>query len=80
MAHDNDPDMPCEERLEATKVETHEPREEPEQQQVKPSNDFGQRAERLNPERPEERRRGQPDRRRWPRIGAVARRASQQAP
>jgi predicted nucleic acid-binding Zn-ribbon protein len=76
MANTDDRDTPCEERLEATKVEINELRENNEQL-LKSSNDFGQLAERLNTELQQERRRGQPDRRRWPRIGAVSRRASQ---
>jgi hypothetical protein len=79
--HDDpdDPEIPCEERLEASRQEMDELREENEQL-VKSSNDFGQLAERLNSELRHERRVGQPDRRRWPRVGAVLRRASQSAP
>ena len=75
MAINDDPDAPWEDQLDASKREIHELRQENEQLS-KASNDFGQLAERLNAER----RRGQPDRRRWPRIGAVSRRASQEAP
>jgi hypothetical protein len=77
MANNDDPDSPCEERLEASQVEIAALREENEQL-LKASNDFGQLAERLNTEL-RDRRRGQPDRRRWPRLGAVPRRASQDA-
>jgi hypothetical protein len=79
MADDDDPEIPCEERLEANRQEMAELREENEHL-VKSSNDFGELAERLNLELRHERRLGQPDRRRWPRIGAVSRRASQSAP
>jgi hypothetical protein len=78
MCKDNDPDVPCEQQLEASKQENRELREENDQL-AKSSNDFGLLAERLNTERRHERRRGQPDRRRWPRIGAATRRVSQQA-
>lgn len=78
MAENNDPETPSEPRLEASNRELHKLREDNEKL-VKASNDVGQLAERLNAELREERRRGQPDRRRWPRIGAVSRRASQQA-
>ena len=64
MSTDNNPDLPREQQLEASPQPNQE----------------GQLAERRNAELREERRRGQPDRRRWPRIGAVTRRAAQQAP
>ena len=79
MANPDDPEIPCEQRLEASKQEVDELREENEQL-VKSSNDFGQLAERLNSALRHDRRFGQPDRRRWPRIGAVSRRVSQNAP
>lgn len=81
MPYHDDPETPCEERLQASKLEIVELREEEENEQLaKSSNDFGQLAERLNSELRPERRLGKPDRRRWPRIGAASRRVFQSAP
>ena len=71
-----DPDLPCEEQLEATLLENQRLREQ-NGQLVKASACFGQLAERLNTELQFERRLGDEDRRRLARPGCVSRRTSE---
>lgn len=73
VSNDENPDIPCEERLEASQLEIQRLSEQ-NAQLTEASNAFGQLAERLNLELQQELRLGEPDRRRSPRSGAVERR------
>lgn len=74
MSNDDSRDISCEEELEASRREVERLSEE-NGQLIEASNVFGQLAERLNTELREERRVGDPDRRRWDRAGSKSRRA-----
>ena len=78
MPNDEDTEIPCEERLQATEQEIRKLREE-NGELMKASNAFGQLAERLNTELRQERRLGDADRRRWTRAGTIPRRAPAEA-
>lgn len=73
MPNHEDGDLPLKQRLEAIQLEIQRLREE-NAQLLEASKAFGQLAERLNTQLQEERRLGEADRRRWSRLGSVARR------
>jgi predicted RNase H-like nuclease (RuvC/YqgF family) len=76
--YEQQPEVPCQERLAASQREIQKLREE-NSELMKASNAFGQLAERLNTELRQVRRLGDADRRRWSRPGAMPRRSSAEA-
>jgi hypothetical protein len=78
VSDQDDPDIPCEDQLEASQREIQKLREE-NRELLKASNAFGQLAERLNSELRNERRLGETDRRRQSRPGSMSRRSPPEA-